>query len=359
MEGRQKVRRFHAILCILVANTASGCGSDESPVPEKPARPAKIMSLEQASTERILSFPAVIRAAQSAELTFEINGEIEEIPVLEAQPIQKGDLIARLDQTNARNALAQARAEYANVSSEYQRAERLFEEDAISESVLDQRRTQRDIARAALSNAEDAFENTVMRAPYTGFIARVYTEPFQIIQAKEPIVRIQSGVVEAVINVPGTIVAQIPSLVNVGTVVELDAAPGREFRGVLKEAAGLANPTTQTYEVIFSFSRPDDILVLPGMTGTVSTTFEAKAVSQFAASGIGVPVSAILAEGEKRFVWVVNPEDSRLTKREVTISATAGDVVSVTDGLNGDEKIVSSGVSFLSEGMKVRPWRPE
>lgn len=337
-----------------------GCSGGGAPDAEPEAvRPAKIISLENASNQRVLSFPAVVQAAQSAELTFEVPGEIIELPVREAQPVKKGDLIARIDPVNARNAVAQARAEYANAQTEFQRAERLYDQDAISRSVLDQRRTQRDVAKVALANAEDALDETDLRAPFDGAVSRVYPEAFQIIQAKEPIVVVQSDDVEAVTNVPSSIIARLPRLETVGTVVTLDAADGREFPAELTEAAGIADPSTQTYKVAFAFEPPDDLFVLPGMTGTVRTTLIAKGIEEFVGEGIAVPLSAILAEGDDRFVWVVAAADGALSKRAVSVSNAAGDNVVVTSGLTGDEQIVSSGVSFLNEGMKVRPWRPE
>lgn len=352
-------------ICVSIAFIAaigvSGCSADndaEATLAVKP-RPAKLVQVTAASNQRDLSFPAVIQAAQTAELTFQVGGEIREINVLEGDQVEAGVTIAKLDQRDALNVLAQARAEHDNASAEYDRAERLAAQDAISRSVLEGRKTQRDVALAALSTAEKALSDTVLKTPFRGGIAKVTGRQFQNVQAKEAIAILQSDEVEAVINVPGTIIARMPQLVPVGVRVTLDAAPDVEIIATFKEASGEADPNTQTYRVSFSFVPPEDLFILPGMTATVSSSFVFNGAQDLVASGVAVPLSAVLAEGDDTFVWVVDEASMKISKRKVTAQSDAGDSVTVTAGLNGDETIISAGVSFFHDGMTVRRWVPE
>ncbi|MEL6474552.1 MAG: efflux RND transporter periplasmic adaptor subunit [Pseudomonadota bacterium] len=336
------------------------CSAAEEATQLETIRPAKLITVEAASIQRELTFPAVIQAAQSAELTFQIAGEIRELNVLEGDPVQEGDVIARLDQRDARNRLTQSQAEFDNAEAEFQRAERLSAEDAISRSVLDTRRTQRDVARASLDTARKALSDTVLRAPFSGGVSRVLGRQFQNVQAKEAIAILQSAEVEAVMNAPGTIVARIPQLETVETRVVLDAAPDTPIIGVFKEASGEADQATQTYQVAFSFKPPEGLLILPGMTATVESDFlfSGAGAQDIVAGGIAVPLSAIVAEGDERFVWRVRT-DATLEKQPVTLSSDFGETVTVVEGLDGGETIVAAGVSFFHEGMKVRPWTPD
>lgn len=333
----------------------AGCSAAEDTVTQQEVRPAKLVTVQAATNQRELTFPAFIQAAQSAELTFQIAGEIRELNVLEGSVVQEGDVIARLDQRDARNRLAQAQAEFDNAEAEFQRADRLYSEDAISRSVLDTRRTQRDVARASLDTAQKALSDTVLRAPFTGGVSRVFGRQFQNVQAKEAIAILQSAEVEAVMNAPGTIVARIPQLETVETRVVLDAAPDAPIIATFKEASGQADQATQTYEVSFSFQPPEGLLILPGMTATVESDFLFSGARDIVPIGVSIPLSAILAEGDDRYVWLVG-EDSRLSKRPITVSSDLGESVTIIDGLNGGETIVSAGVSFFHEGMEVRPW---
>ncbi len=343
----------------LSALMLAACGSEPTEPQTSPTvRPAKLVVATRSSTQRNLEFPAIIRAIESADLTFQVAGEILELDVLEGQEVERGDVIARLNQRNNQNQVAQAQAEFDNAQAEYERAERLAAEDAISRSVLETRRTTRDIAAAALDNAKKSLGDTVLRAPFDGSISQVSARRFQNVQAKESIATIQTREVEAVVNMPGTIIARIPQLIPVGVNVVLDSDPNRPIQAEFREAAGTADPETQTYAVSFSFTPPDDLFTLPGMTATVQTTLDFVGVTDIFEQGISVPLTAILAEGEETFVWVVDPDTYKISKRKVRLGAESVEEVTVTEGLEGGELVIAAGVSFFSDGATVRAWQP-
>ena len=344
---------------ILFSIVLIGCSAEtKAPEARSEARPAKLTVVSRATTQRNLSFPAIIRAIESADLTFQVAGEIRELNVLEGQLVERGDVIARLDDRNNQNQVAQAKAEFDNATAEFERAERLVAEDAISRSVLETRRTTRDVAAAALDNARKSLSDTVLRAPFGGSISQVSARRFQNVQAKESIATIQTREVEAVVNMPGTIVARIPQLNPVGVTVHLDSAPNQPIQAAFREAAGTADPETQTYEVSFSFNPPEELFTLPGMTATVETTLDFTAASDLFPQGVAVPLSAILSEGDQTYVWTVDPDSFEIAKQRVTVSAEGGESVTITEGLNGGETVVAAGVTFFNEGMTVRPWQP-
>lgn len=353
--------RIKIAAIVMATLTATGCSgsndanSDKAPKP----RPAKLIEVQASSNQRDLSFPAVIRSAQSADLTFQVAGEIREINVLEGDEVVAGKVIARLDQRDALNRLAQAKAEFDNATTEFERAERLAAQDAISRSVLETRKTQRDVADAAYRTAQKSVGDTVLKTPFSGFISTVSGRQFQNVQAKESIAVLQSEEVEAVINIPGTIIARLPQLEPVGVRVKLDAAPDVEIVASFKEASGEADPNTQTYEVSFSFLPPEDLFILPGMTATVESSFLFSGALDIVAEGISVPLAAVLAEGDELFVWVVDLETMTIAKRPIVAQSDAGTYMTVTEGLSGGETIIGAGVSFFHDGMTVRRWVPE
>ena len=338
----------------------ASCSGPAEPVDQTSAeaRPAKLVVATRSTLQRELTFPAIIRAIESADLTFQVAGEIRELNVLEGEIVARGDVIARLDNRNNLNQVAQAQAEYDNAVAEFERAERLAAEDAISRSVLETRRTTRDIAEAGLDNAKKSLSDTVLRAPFDGSISQVSARRFQNVQAKESIATIQTQEVEAVVNMPGTIIARIPQLIPVGGSVRLDSAPNTPIQAAFREAAGTADPETQTYEVSFSFTPPDELFTLPGMTATVETTLDFSGASDLIPQGISVPLSAILSESGQTYVWVVDPESFEITKQRVTVGTEGTENVTVVEGLDGGETIIQAGVTFFNEGTTVRPWEP-
>ncbi|NRA31051.1 MAG: efflux RND transporter periplasmic adaptor subunit [Parvularculaceae bacterium] len=348
---------FHTVLSsALILLSLSACGGGTEEAHEAPIRPVKLVTVEATSNEFPVSYPAVVAAAQSSALTFQVGGLLQELPVDEGDLVEAGALIAKLDQRDFQNNLASAQAQYNNAQSEYQRAARLLEQDAISRSAVEARRSARDVAKAQLDTAQKAFDDTELRAPFTGQVATVNVENFQNVAPQQPIVTLQSvGAVEAVIDVPARIIAFIPQINPVNTVVILDAAPQIQIPATVKEVSGQSDPTTQTYRARFNFTPPEDFLILPGMTGTVESNFVY--LGDQVDLGVAVPVGAIMVEGDQRFVWIVDEETMTVSRRDVQISEDrVGEEIGVVAGLEGGEVIAGAGASYLFEGMQVRAW---
>jgi len=337
----------------------TGCSDEEQASATPKVRPAKLVSVQAASNQRDLTFPAIIRAAQSAELTFQVSGEVRKLDVIEGMEVEEGTMISQLDQSNALNRLAQAQAEYENTQAEYKRAEQLVNKGGVSQSDLDSRKTKRDIARVSRDVARKSLNDTVLHAPFSGVISRVYVEQFQNVQSKEPVVVLQSHQIEAIVNIPGTILARSLQFEPINTSVVLDAAPEVEIPAEFRESSGQADLNTQTYELSFTFSAPEDLLILPGMTAILKTTLVMNGLKDLIPDGIAVPLASVLAEGEQTYVWVVDEETMAVAKRQVVVGPDPGEIVTVVDGLSGGETIVAAGVSFFHEGTVVRPWTPE
>jgi len=348
--------RSNALGLSLVAACLSACGGDVETVREAPVRPIKLITVEGTSNEFPVSYPAVVEAAQSSVLTFQVGGLLQELPVTEGELVEQGALIAKLDQRDFQNNLNSARAQFDNAESEYQRSRRLAEQDAISRSVLDGRKSARDIAKAQLDTAQKAFDDTELRAPFTGQIAAISVENFQNVGAQQPVATLQTaGAVEAVVDVPARIIAYVPQINPTNTVMVLDAAPNIAIPATFKEVSGQSDPTTQTYRARFNFTPPQELLILPGMTGSIDSTFVYLG-EQFDL-GVSVPVGAVMADGDARYVWIVDQETMTVSRRDIEVSEDRfGEDVGVVSGLEGGEVIAGAGASYLFEGMQVRAW---
>ncbi|MEL7113334.1 MAG: efflux RND transporter periplasmic adaptor subunit, partial [Pseudomonadota bacterium] len=112
------------------------------------------------------------------------------------------------------------------------------------------------------------------------------------------------------------------------------------------------------YEVSFSFTPPEGLLTLPGMTASVDTTLDFSGASDLLPQGVAVPLTAILAEGDQTYVWIVDSESFKIRKQRVVVGSEGAENVTVTDGLRGGETVIAAGVTFFNDGMTVRPWQP-
>ncbi len=350
------MRPLNFFVLVGAAFLCQSCGEVaevEAPVVEKPA---KLLKLSESSRVNSNSFPAVIRSVRSTDLAFQVSGQITTWNALGGRFYRKGDVIAALDPRTFRNAVAQAEAQYRNAESEYQRAVRLIEEDAISQSVVESRLAQRQVAQAVLDDARKNLSDATLRAPFSGYIGKTYVEQFQNTQAQSPVVAMQSSSVEALVNVPGSFVLNSSRTRFSNNFVELDAAPGRRFPAVFREATGQADQSTQTFEARFTFDAPGDLRVLTGMTATLYFDSVLEGEEREEETGIPVPLSAIISEGPKKYVLVVKPVERTVSRREVEVADGVGETVPVTKGLSIGETIVAAGGAYLQQGDKVRQW---
>ena len=349
------IARVSLLSATLLTITACGGGQAEA-VREPAVRPVKLITLESASDVETVSFPAVVDAAQRSELSFQVGGLIETVAVAEAEEVEQGAVIARLDQRDFESQADSARSQYNNAEEEYQRAVRLSAEDAIARSVLEQRESQRDVTRAALDRAEKALEDTVLRAPFAGVVAQIPVRASQTVAAGQLVAAlIAVGSLEVTINMPARLVALSPEVEDRGAFVFLDAAPENRINAEFKEADLLADTASQTYRVTFAFTPPENLLILPGMNATVELHAYRQSAGE-AANRVSVPLSAILSDGSDNYVWVVDQDSMTVSKRAVTVAGGIGETAVVTEGLTMGDTIATAGASFLADGMQVRPW---
>ena len=342
----------------ILAAVLAACWSEEpDEVSDTVIRPVKLLTVEKAGSGQSRRFPAVVEAASFSELTFQVPGLLQELPVTEAQPVAQGTLLARLDPRDLQSQVDSARAEYDNAEAEYQRARRLAEGDAIAASTVEQREARRDTARAGLDTAEKALTDSELRAPFSGVVAKVHVKKFQNVQAKENVLTlIGTDGLEATINVPSSVIITSRTAGETSAVVVFDAAPSVRIPASFKEAALEADSTSQTYEVRFSFGPPEDLVILPGMNATLILETTGNDTDTGVAAGVAVPLSSVLSEADRNFVWVIDSDTMTASKRWVTIQAGVGETAVVTDGLESGETIAGAGANYLAEGMKVRPW---
>ncbi len=333
-----------------------GCSSPTNDTSSEPAvRPIKLVTVEESSSTFSRNYPATISTNRSRELAFQVSGLIESIPVSAADQVTEGMLLAKIDPEDYEANLNSVKAQFENAEVEYQRAVRLAEQDAISQSVLEQRKAQRDVAEAALSSAEKALEDTKLVAPFDGVIAQIMATELDVAQPGKPVMTIISiELYEAKINVPANMIATSQQRTGQAVILTLDAAPDIQIPATFGQATLVADATSQTFEVTFLFEAPEELVVLPGMTGSVSIT--AETVNAEEVGAVSIPLTSILIEGDSKYVWLVDKETMTVTRQEVEVVDGIGENIRITTGLEAGDVIAGAGVNYLAEGMQVRAW---
>lgn len=321
-----------------------------------------MMTIGESGAGRSLSYSGQIRAGETAELGFEVSGRIIELPVMEGQSVEKGDMLARLDPADFQTSLNQAQAEYRQAQTTYERYKEIVEQGAVSRQDLDVRKRNYEVAQANLATAQKAFDDTRLLAPFSGNIGRRLVDNFVNVQAKEGVVILQDlSSFEVVITVPEQDWSRAdPNLSKeertrlVQPVVTLSTFPDRGFPARITELATVADPVTRTFEVIAVMDNPPDTTVLPGMTATVTISIPEGGTSEGVDTAVSIPATAVLADAQgKSTVWLVDPATMTVSRATVQLGDLTGDQVRILGGLRQGDRIATSGVHNLREGMQV------
>lgn len=367
-----------SLVILLLTICLASCGQNEAPEPPADVvRQVKIFSVAGGGDSAMLRYPGSVRAKQRADVAFQVPGTLRELPVSEGQEVQKGQVLARLDQrdfeTSLRNAqgqLARARAALESATSEYNRIVRIREQDpgAASESMVVRRREAMDQARAEVESAlasVDAAQNqlgyTILHAPFNGRVSKRHVDNFQEVQAKQAIVSLDDiSALEILVDLPESVFATLQGVApeddtQALAFAEFPVTPGRRHPLRVKEFSTRADPVTQTYQVVFAMERPEDVLILPGMTAIV---YGRPLRGPHYGGRLDIPAIALFADTQGNpHVWVIDPESMAVFPRAVQTGDLVGDAsIQVTAGLEPGEMIAVSGVGHLREGMEVRPF---
>jgi RND family efflux transporter MFP subunit len=348
-----------AAVAVWAGAIALGCG-EEPPPPAPVAQPVKILTVSGGSGGASLEFPGVISPSQNAEPAFEVPGKIIEFPVDEAQVLEEGAVIARLDPRDFQAEVDKARANLNKTATDLKRFKILYEKGVNPKTDVERAEQFYEITEANLRTAEKALEDTVLRAPFSGTVAKKLVDDFQNVQAKQPIVILQDeSTLEIDVNVPESDFARMtPGLTieernrRARIQVFVSSIPGRSFPARIKEFSTAADPVTRTFKATFAFDRPDDVTVRPGMTAKVTLT---PSEGQAATGAVSIPARAVLTDDTgEAFVWVVDPETMKVKRTSVVAGDLSGENIAIQSGLAGGTQIAISGVHQLRDGMQVR-----
>ena len=159
-----------SVFCVLCVICLSGCERPEPPVASQAVRPAKLFKVTAQQTTVSHEFVGRLDAAQTLDVSFEVAGELMQLPVREGQAVAKGALVAALDPTNFQLAVREAEVQLRLATQDLQRKETLIRDRGISESVVDEARAQFELSQVRLSQAQKSLADSRIDAPFDAFV---------------------------------------------------------------------------------------------------------------------------------------------------------------------------------------------
>lgn len=200
-------------------------------------------------------------------------------------------------------------------------------------------------AQAQVGIAQQALTDTVIRAPFSGFISARPVAVGEFVSTANAIATVlRSNPIKIQIQVAE---ADVPSVVlGRGVSVQVDAYKDRNFAGIVTAINPAVDPTSRSAVVEASIENPDNAL-RSGMFGTARITKEG------GGTGIFVQKSAVYndqaTQSQRAFVII----DGVAKLRVIQLGTEEGDSYQILSGLNADETVATSNLAELYEGAKV------
>jgi RND family efflux transporter MFP subunit len=356
-------------LMLIIVVLLSGC-QEEAPVVEL-IRPVKALKVADADTFEGIKYNGIAQATQQVDLSFRVDGPMISRPVNVGDEVKKDQLVARIDPRDYEVRLRTVQGQLTNAIAVRKRAQadldrllRIQKQDpgAVSQTLIDKARQNLESAQADIRSLEAAVDRrkddlayTNLNAPFDGVITKTYTEEFEDVRRKQPVVRLlDPSKIEMWINVPENLISLEPYVDKVW--VRFDAL-GIEVPAEVKEVGREASQTTRTFPVNLIMDQPRDAKILPGMAGVVRYTLnmpEGVKEPEFL-----IPVTAVFTDPEKQksYVWLIDEAALTVSRHEIVPGKLTGRGLKVK-GLQPGQWIAVAGVDLLREGQKVKILEP-
>lgn len=302
-------------------------------------------------------FTGTIGARVQSNLGFRTAGKIVERLVGVGEQVKAGQSLMRLDETDLhlaltakRNAVAAARATVVQTDADEQRYASLVSKGWSSRQRYEQAKAASDTAKAQLAAAEAEARVAENEATYSilvadadGTVVETLGEPGQVVSAGQTVVRLaQSGPREAVVALPETIRPAIGSAAE----ARIYGSDGVRHTAYLRQLSDAADPQTRTYEARY-------VLGGEAAAAPLGSTVTVRLACQVDQPGVEVPLGAVLDDGLKTGVWVVDSATSTVRFQPVKLVRVSGETA-VVSGLTSGAPIVSLGAHLLQDGTRVR-----
>ncbi len=284
-----------------------------------------------------------LHSDESAQITTEIAGRVAAFSFEEGKPVEKGAILAKLDDALARAEVADATARFGLAEANLGRAKALSRTGDVTGKAQDEAVANFGVAQATLELARVRLAKHAIAAPFGGIAGIRKVSPGAYIGAGTPIVNLEKiDVLKVDFKTPEVYLAKIAS----GQTVEVtvDALPGRSFTGAIYAIDPHVDVNGRALTIRARLPNADGAL-RPGLFARVVIK------GQAAREVVTVPESAIVPRGGETFVYRV--EDGKAVETKVALGNRGDGEVEITEGLLPKAVVVIAGQQKLRDGAAV------
>lgn len=343
---------FWAATALAVAGLTTTLAMADSPLR------VNAVTVSTARSDVIITLTGIVEATQSFNASFPAGGEVVSVAVQAGQKVRRGDILAELDSTQARESVRAAEAilrageaAYLQATQTADRERVLARQGYASQSTLDQAEealknaaSSLDQARSQLQKAQKTLSDTTVVASQDAIVIRRDVEPGQVVGAAQSVVQLAALTGrEAVFIAPTDY--ELKDII--GREVELRTLepPARTLTGRVSYVSPVIDSGTGGVKLKAALAEDEaaKLVLKEPVEGRIALAL-GKAIS--------VPAASLTRYDNAPAVWVVGA-DGRVATRTVVVSRYATDRVYLQSGLRDGDVVVAEGANLLYPGRTV------
>ena len=313
---------------------------------EKALRSVILINPEPLGEKVSNEYSGTIEEGKSVNASFMADGKIARIMVKEGDRVRKDQVLAVLDDSDYQIGVNQLKAQYRQMTDEKKRLDEMYARHNVAPNDYEKFITGYEQLGLQLKMAENKLSYTRLLSPSEGYISEKFMEPGELVGAGTPIVKVtdDSGLV-ANVDLPLSVYLNKNNIHATKGITPV--IPDTEIPLTIESFT--PDPSNNMlYHMKLAVPTPYAKQLTPGMNIRVKVETAGEGEE-----GYYIPSRAVFDDNGVSAVWVYNTTDSTIHKKTVVAKGVpAGKRMAVT-GLDGNEKIVDTGVKQLFDGEKV------
>ncbi len=331
-----------------------------------PAPPVQAASATSESVPRYLTGLGTVTAANTVTVRSRVDGQLIALHFQEGQQVKAGDLLAEIDPSQFKVALAQAqgqlakdKATLANAQRDLARYQQLAKTSLVSRQELDaQQALVNETAgtikanESAVASAQLQLDWSRVTAPIDGRVGLKQVDIGNQISSGDTtgiVVLTQTHPIDLVFTLPESDIATIMQAQKAGKTLSVEAWDRTNKQklstGKLLSLDNQIDTTTGTIKLKARFENLDDVLF-------PNQFVNARMLVDTQHDAVVIPAAALQMGNDGHFVWVLNA-DNKVSKHLVTTGIQDNTKVVITGGLSAGDRVVTDGIDRLTEGATV------
>jgi len=316
-----------------------------------PPASVSTMVVETTAWQPKLSSVGNVRAFRGVELSTEIGGLVQNVPIKSGMDVKEGELLIKLNDASdvAQLKSLQAMADLAKVINERDRQQ--LEIQAISKNVFDTSRADAASKQAQVEQQTALVAKKNLKAPFSGRVGIVMINPGQFVNPGDKLLTLQTlDPIFVDFNLPQSNAEQIQ--VGQEIVVTTDAFKGASFTGKITAISPKVDTNTRNIQIEAQLANPDK-KILPGMFANVNIKLGEQVKM------LTLPQTAVTYNPYGSTVFIAKPTGKKDKQGKpaleaqqvfVTTGPTRGDQVAILKGVDEGAIVVTSGQLKLKNG---------